>query len=86
MTSVKERAEERAEKAEQREEREVKTEVRRKALEAEKLTRKPAVLEKRREREYFSQPELKVVLFPTLLSCCTGLSEEIRRLSVRPRG
>ena len=61
---------ERAEKAEQRE--------------AEKLTRKD-VLEKRREREYFSQPKLKVGLFPTLLSCCTG-AERGDQAPLCPRG
>merc|ERR1719348_1045937 len=44
-------AEERAKKVEQREEREAKAEERRKAIEAEKLAHKTAMLEKRRERE-----------------------------------
>ena len=74
-------AEERAKKAEQREEREAKAEVRRKALEAEKLARKTAVLEKRREREEKIKEKEAAAVEQRKASAAIRHKERLERLS-----
>ena len=74
-------AEERAKKVEQREEREAKAEERRKAIEAEKLAHKTAIIEKRREREERIKEKEAAAVEQRKASAALRTKERLERLS-----
>ena len=75
-------AEERAKKVEQREEREAKAEERRRAIEAEKLAHKTAMIEKRREREERIKEKEAAAVELRKASAAMKHKERLERLSV----